>query len=204
MQPVNKARAKGIKMVLIIGITGATGAIYGIRLLEVLSKIEAVETHVIISKSGEEIIKHETDYEPNEVKALANFAYDIDDIGASLASGSFHRDGMIIAPCTIKTMSALANSYAENLITRAGDVTLKERKPLVLVVRETPLHLGHLRSMVQLTEMGAIIFPPVPTFYNKPKVIDDIINTTIGRVLDLFNIQHNLSVRWSGFATTDE
>lgn len=191
-------------MVLIIGITGATGAIYGIRLLEVLSKIEAVETHVIISKSGEEIIKHETDYEPNEVKALANFAYDIDDIGASLASGSFHRDGMIIAPCTIKTMSALANSYAENLITRAGDVTLKERKPLVLVVRETPLHLGHLRSMVQLTEMGAIIFPPVPTFYNKPKVIDDIINTTIGRVLDLFNIQHNLSVRWSGFATTDE
>ena len=190
-------------MVLIIGITGATGAIYGIRLLEVLSKIKAVETHVIISKSGEETIKYETDYEPNDVRALANFAYEIDDIGASLSSGSFKRDGMIIAPCTIKTMSALANSYAENLIIRAGDVTLKERKPLVLVVRETPLHLGHLRSMVQLTEMGAIIFPPVPSFYNKPKAIDDIINSTIGRVLDLFNIEHNLSYRWSGLATTE-
>lgn len=190
-------------MVLIIGITGATGAIYGIRLLEVLSKIEAVETHVIISKFGEETIKYETDYKLNDVRALANFAYDIDDIGASLSSGSFKRDGMIIAPCTIKTMSALANSYAENLIIRAGDVTLKERKPLVLVVRETPLHLGHLRSMVQLTEMGAIIFPPVPCFYNKPKAIDDIINGTIGRVLDLFNIEHNLSYRWSGLATTE-
>ena len=190
-------------MVLIIGITGATGAIYGIRLLEVLSKIEAVETHVIISKSGEEIIKYETGYKLNDVRALANFAYEIDDIGASLSSGSFRRDGMIIAPCTIKTMSALANSYAENLITRAGDVTLKERKPLVLVVREAPLHLGHLRSMVQLTEMGATIFPPVPSFYNKPKAIDDIINSTIGRVLDLFNIEHNLSNRWSGLTTTD-
>ena len=190
-------------MVLIIGITGATGAIYGIRLLEVLSKKEAIKTHLIISKSGEETIKYETGYEPNEVRALANFAYDIDDIGASLSSGSFQRDGMIIAPCTIKTMSALANSYAENLIIRAGDVTLKERKPLVLVVRETPLHLGHLRSMVQLTEMGATIFPPIPSFYNKPKTIDDIINSTIGRVLDLFNIEHNLSNRWSGLTTTD-
>lgn len=190
-------------MVLIIGITGATGAIYGIRLLEVLSKIEAVETHLIISKFGELTIKYETDYEPNDVRALANFAYEIDDIGASLASGSFKRDGMIIAPCTIKTMSALANSYAENLIIRAGDVTLKERKPLVLVVRETPLHLGHLRSMVQLTEMGAIISPPIPSFYNKPKAIDDIVNATVGRVLDLFNIEHDLSHRWSGLATTE-
>jgi 4-hydroxy-3-polyprenylbenzoate decarboxylase len=190
-------------MVLIIGITGATGAIYGIRLLEVLSKIAAIETHVIISKSGEAIIKHETDYKLNDIRALANFAYEIDDIGASLSSGSFKRDGMIIAPCTIKTMSALANSYAENLIIRAGDVTLKERKPLVLVVRETPLHLGHLRSMVQLTEMGATIFPPIPSFYNKPKAIDDIVNSTIGRVLDLFNIKHNLSHRWSGLAVTD-
>jgi len=188
-------------MVLIIGITGATGAIYGIRLLEVLSKIEAVETHVIISKHGEETIKHETNYGLNDVRALANFAYEIDDVGASLASGSFQRDGMIIAPCTIKTMSALANSYAENLIIRAGDVTLKERKPLVLVVRETPLHLGHLRSMVRLTEMGAIIFPPVPSFYHKPKTIEDIINSTIGRVLDLFNIEHSLSHRWSGLIT---
>jgi len=190
-------------MVLIIGITGASGAIYGIRLLEVLSKIETVETHVVISKSGEETIEYETDHKLNDVKALANFTYDIDDVGASLSSGSFRRDGMIIAPCTIKTMSALANSYAENLIIRAGDVTLKERKPLVLVVREAPLHLGHLRSMVQLTEMGATIFPPVPSFYNKPKTIDDIVNSTIGRVLDLFDIKHHLSHRWSGLATTD-
>lgn len=190
-------------MVLIVGITGATGAIYGIRLLEVLSKVEAVETHVIVSKSAEETIKFETDYTLSDVRALANFAYDIDDIGACLSSGSFRRDGMIIAPCTIKTMSALANSYAENLILRAGDVTLKERKPLVLVVREAPLHLGHLRSMVQLTEMGAIIFPPVPSFYNKPKAVDDIINSTVGRVLDLFNIEHNLSNRWSGLAATE-
>lgn len=191
-------------MVLIVGITGATGAIYGIRLLEVLSKMKAIETHVIVSKSGEETIKYETDYTLSDVRALANFAYDIDDIGACLSSGSFRRDGMIIAPCTVKTMSALANSYAENLILRAGDVTLKERKPLVLLVREAPLHLGHLKSMVQLTEMGAIIFPPVPSFYNKPKVIDDIINNTIGRVLDLFNIEHSLSNRWSGLAATDE
>jgi 4-hydroxy-3-polyprenylbenzoate decarboxylase len=190
-------------MVLIIGITGATGAIYGIRLLEVLSKIKTIETHLIISKYGEETIKHETDYELDDVRALANFAYEIDDIGASLSSGSFRRDGMIIAPCTIKTMSALAHSYAENLVIRAGDVTLKERKPVVLVVRETPLHLGHLRSMVQLAEMGAIIFPPVPSFYDEPKAIDDIINSTIGRVLDLFNIEHNLSCRWSGLATTE-
>jgi len=185
-------------MVLIIGITGASGAIYGIRLLEVLSKIEAVETHLIISKHGEETIGYETEYDVNDVRALANFAYDIDDIGASLSSGSFKRDGMIIAPCTIKTMSAVANSYLENLIIRAGDVTLKERKPLVLVVRETPLHLGHLRNMERLTEMGAIIFPPVPSFYHKPKTLDDIINNTIGRVLDLFNIEHSLSRRWSG------
>ena len=189
-------------MVLIIGISGASGAIYGIRLLEVLSKIEAVETHVIISEHGEETIRHETHYEVNDVRALANFAYEIDDVGACLASGSFKRDGMIIAPCTIKTMSALANSYLENLLIRAGDVTLKERERLVLVVRETPLHLGHLRSMVQLTEMGAIIFPPLPSFYGKPKTIDDIINNTVGRVLDLFNIEHNLLHRWPGLKTT--
>jgi len=189
-------------MVLIIGITGATGALYGIRLLEVLSKIGEVETHLIISKSGEETIRHETAYEPSEVKALANFVYDIDDIGASLASGSCRRDGMIIAPCTIKTMSALAHSYTENLLIRAGDVTLKERKPVVLLVRETPLHLGHLRNMVRLAEMGATIFPPIPSFYNQPKVIDDIINNTVGRILDLFNIEHNLSYRWSGLTST--
>ena len=191
-------------MVLIIGITGATGAIYGIRLLEVLSRIEAVETHVIISKSGEETIKYETDYEPDKVRSLANFAYDIDDIGASLSSGSFKRDGMIIAPCTVKTMSALANSYAENLIVRAGDVTLKERKPLVLVVRETPLHLGHIRNMEKLAEMGAVILPPVPAFYHKPQTIQDIIDHTIGKVLDVLGIEHTLFHRWSGIHDVSE
>ena len=191
-------------MVLIIGISGATGAIYGIRLLEVLSKIEGVETHLIISEHGEETIRYETNYEVSDVRALANFSYELDDVGASLASGSFKRDGMIIAPCTIKTMSALANSYLENLLIRAGDVTLKERKRLVLMVRETPLHLGHLRNMVQLTEMGAIIFPPVASFYGKPETIDDIINNTIGRVLDLFNIEHDLSHRWSGLEMSQD
>ncbi len=188
-------------MVLIIGISGASGAIYGIRLLEVLSETPGIETHLVISKHGEETIKHETGYEVSDVRALASFAYEIDDVGACLASGSFKRDGMIIAPCTIKTMSALANSYLENLLIRAGDVTLKERKRLVLMVRETPLHLGHLRGMAQLTEMGAVIFPPVPSFYDKPKVIDDMVNNTVGRVLDLFNIEHSLSCRWSGLTS---
>ena len=185
-------------MVLVVGITGASGAIYGVRLLEVLSNMDGVETHVIISKLGEEIIKYETNYEITAVRELADFSYDIDYLGASIASGSFLRDGMVIAPCSIKTMSALANSYAENLLIRAGDVTLKERKPLVLVVRETPLHLGHLRSMLQLTEMGAIILPPVSGFYHMPQSIDDIVNHTVGRILDLFGIKHNLSRRWAG------
>jgi len=185
-------------MVLVVGITGASGAIYGVRLLEVLSNMDGVETHVIISKLGEEIIKYETNYEITAVRELADFSYDIDYLGASIASGSFLRDGMVIAPCSIKTMSALANSYTENLLIRAGDVTLKERKPLVLVVRETPLHLGHLRSMLQLTEMGAIILPPVSGFYHMPQSIDDIVNHTVGRILDLFGIKHNLSRRWAG------
>jgi len=189
-------------VVLIVGITGASGAICGIRLLEVLSEMEDIEIHLVISKHGEATIKHETDYSIDSVRALADTVYDVDDIGAALASGSFKRDGMIVAPCSIKTMSALANSYLDNLLIRAGDVTLKERKRLVLMVRETPLHLGHLRNMVQLTEMGAIIFPPIPSFYGRPQVIDDIINSTTGRVLDMFDIEHSLSRRWAGLAST--
>jgi len=185
-------------MTLIIGITGASGVIYGIRLLEVLSEMKEVKTHLIISEAGEINIKKETNWEIESVKALANFSYDINDIGARLASGSFKRDGMIVIPCTVKTMSALANSYAENLLTRAGDVTLKERSKLVLVVREAPLHLGHIRDMERLTEMGAIIFPPLPAFYLNPKTIQDIIDHTVGRVLDIFGIEHNLFRRWSG------
>ena len=185
-------------MTLVIGITGASGVIYGIRLLEVLSDMKEVKTHLVISKAGEINIKQETNWKIEQVKALADFSYDINDIGARLASGSFKRDGMIVIPCTVKTMSALANSYAENLLTRAGDVTLKERSKLVLVVRETPLHLGHIRDMERLTEMGAIISPPLPAFYHKPKTIQDIIDHTVGKVLDIFGIEHNLFQRWSG------
>ena len=185
-------------MLLIVGITGASGAIYGIRLLEVLSTIKKVETHLIISQTGEENIRYETGWEPEQVRALADECYDIDDIGARLSSGSFRREGMVIAPCSMKTLSALANSYADNLITRSADITLKERKRVVLLARETPLHLGHLRNMVKLTEMGAIIFPPVPAFYHKPQTIQDIIDHTIGKVLDISNIEHNLFPRWPG------
>ena len=191
-------------MVLIIGITGASGAIYGIRLLEVLSEIDKVETHLVISESGGKTIEHETGYTVEDVRGLADFCYHIDDVGAAIASGSFKRDGMIVAPCTVKTMAALANSYNENLLIRAGDVTLKERKRLVLMVRETPLHLGHLRNMERLTEMGAIIMPPVPAFYHKPKTIQDIIDHTVGKILDIFDIEHNLFQRWSGLPGEEE
>ena len=186
-------------MVLIIGITGATGVIYGVRLLEVLSSMGDIETHLIISEAGEMNIRHEIDQKLENIKKLASFSYDIKDIGAPPASGSFQRDGMVIAPCTIKTMSALANSYTDNLLLRTGDVTLKEQKKLVLLVRETPLHLGHLRNMERLCEMGAIIMPPVPAFYHKPKTIQDIVDQTIGKTLDLLGIKHDLFQRWSGF-----
>jgi 4-hydroxy-3-polyprenylbenzoate decarboxylase len=185
-------------MVLIIGITGASGVIYGIRLLEVLSTRKDIETHLLISKAGEINITYETSWQIEDIKALADFSYDINDMGARLASGSFKSDGMIVIPCTIKTMSALANSYSDNLLTRAGDVALKERRKLILVVRETPLHLGHIRNMERLSEMGAIILPPVPSFYHRPKTIQDIINHTLGKILDILGIEHNLFPRWPG------
>ncbi len=191
-------------MVLVIGITGATGVIYGIRLLEVLSKINNIQTHLIISEAGEITIKYETDYSLADVRKLANFNYDIKDVAARISSGSFRKDGMIIAPCTIKTMSALANSYNDNLIVRAGDVTLKERQKLLLLLRETPLHTGHLRSLERLSEIGAIIMPPVPAFYHKPQTIHDIVDHTVGKVLDMFGIDHNLFQRWSGCSTDGE
>lgn len=185
-------------MRLIVGITGASGAIYGIRLLQVLSSSKKVETHLIISEASEKIIKYETGWKVEQVKILADFCYDIQDIGAKLASGSFKIDGMIIAPCSMKTLSALANSYADNLLTRSADVTLKERKRLVLLARETPLNLGHLRNMEKLTEMGAVVFPPVPAFYHKPQTIQELIDHTIGKVLDIFDIEHDLFPRWAG------
>jgi 4-hydroxy-3-polyprenylbenzoate decarboxylase len=183
---------------ILIGINGATGVIYGIRLLEVLSGLAGMETHLIVSAAGEKTIEIETAFKAEQVKALANFSYGIEDIGARLASGSFQHDGMIIAPCSMKTLSALATSYADNLLTRAADVALKERRRLVLLVRETPLHLGHLRNMVAVTEMGAIVMPPVPAFYHGPQTIQDLIDHTVGKALDLFQIEHNLYRRWPG------
>ena len=185
-------------MDLIVGVTGASGAIYGIRLLEVLSENHDIETHLIISEAAEITIQHETDRSPEDIRQLADYTYDIRDISASISSGSFKTDGMIIAPCSVKTMSAISNSYNENLMVRVGDVTLKERRKLVLAVRESPLHLGHLRIMEQLTEMGAIILPPVPAFYTQPRTIEDIIDYTVGKMLDVFDIEHDLFQRWSG------
>jgi flavin prenyltransferase len=183
---------------IIIGINGATGVAYGIRLLQILSGVKGVETHLIISHAGEKTIALESEYKMDEIRALANHCYPIDDISAPIASGSFRHDGMIIAPCSMKTLSALAHSYADNLLIRAADVTLKERRRLLLLVRETPLHLGHLRNMVCVTEMGGIIMPPVPAFYHMPQTIQDIIDHTVGRALDLFNIEHHLFRRWPG------
>jgi 4-hydroxy-3-polyprenylbenzoate decarboxylase len=190
--------------VLVVGITGASGAIYGIRLLEVLSAIKNIETHLIVSEPAEAIIKYETGRSVEDVKELASFSYDISDLGARISSGSFRTDGMIVAPCTVKTMSAIANSYSENLLVRAGDVTLKERRRLLLLVRETPLHLGHLRNMERLCEMGAIIMPPAPAFYHRPQTIQDIVDLTVGRMLDLFGIEHTLFQRWPGMAKQDQ
>jgi 4-hydroxy-3-polyprenylbenzoate decarboxylase len=190
--------------VLVVGITGASGAIYGIRLLEVLSSIKNVETHLIVSEAAEAIIKYETGRSIENVKESASFSYDVRDIGAQISSGSFKTDGMIVAPCTVKTMSAIANSYSENLLIRVGDVTLKERRQLLLLVRETPLHLGHLRNMERLCEMGAIIMPPAPAFYHKPQTIQDIVDHTVGRMLDIFGIEHTLFQRWPGMAKQDE
>jgi flavin prenyltransferase len=183
---------------IVVGISGATGVVYGIRLLQVLSEIKDVETHLIISAAGEQTIGIETEFTVHEVKALADYSYPIEDIGARLCSGSFQHQGMIVAPCSMKTLSALAQSYADNLLTRAADVTLKERRRLLLLVRETPLHLGHLKNMVSVTEMGAVVMPPIPTFYDKPQTIQDIVDHTVGRALDFFGIEHNLLRRWGG------
>ncbi len=185
-------------MKLIIAITGASGAIYGIRLLEILKEFSNVETHLIISKSANLTIASETKYKISDIKKLASFSYNVEDISACLASGSFKMDGMIIAPCSIKTMSAIAHSYCDNLITRSADVILKEKKRLILLLRETPLHLTHLKNMVAIAENGGIIYPPVPAFYCNPENIDDIINHTICRVLDLFDLDSKLLKRWEG------
>jgi 4-hydroxy-3-polyprenylbenzoate decarboxylase len=188
---------------LVVGISGASGSIYGIRLLEVLRDVAGLETHLVVSRAAKRTLVDETDYAVRDVEALATRVYDDRDIGAALASGSFRTAGMVVAPCSIKTLSALANSHADTLITRAGDVTLKEGRPLVVVVRETPLHVGHLRQMLALAEMGAVVLPPVPAFYHRPKTIRDVVDHTVGRVLDQFGIAHGLVSEWTGTGSPD-
>ena len=179
-------------MRLVVGITGATGAIYGIRLLEVLRGHADVQTHLVVSVPGKRTIVEETAYAAKDVEALAAHHYDNKDIGASIASGSFRTAGMVIAPCSIKTAGAIASCHSDSLIARAADVTLKEGRPLILLVRETPLHLGHLKCMVALAEMGAVILPPMPAFYTHPKDLDDIVNHTVARVLDRLALPQTL------------
>ena len=185
-------------MRLVVGITGATGAVYGIRLLEVLRGHADVQTHLVVSAPGKRTIVEETAYALKDVEALATHHYDNKDIGASIASGSFRTAGMVIAPCSIKTAGAIASCHTDSLIARAADVTLKEGRPLILLVRETPLHLGHLRCMAALAEMGAVILPPMPAFYTHPKDIDDIVNHTVARVLDRLNLPQALVAEWLG------
>ncbi|MAD51131.1 MAG: UbiX family flavin prenyltransferase [Candidatus Marinimicrobia bacterium] len=180
---------------IVVGISGASGVVYGVRLLSALQE-NKVETHLVISNSGEKNIQIETDYNIDEVKQMASFVYDNKNMAAKVSSGSFLVDGMVVVPCTIKTLSGIANSYSENLIVRAADVTLKEKRKLVLVVRETPLHKGHLKLMMKAADNGAHILPPVPSFYHYPKTIDDIINQTVGKILDYFDIKHDLFRRW--------
>ena len=180
---------------IVIGISGASGVIYGVRMLEMLKETD-FETHLIISSSGRLNIEIETRYKLADVEDMADFVYDHKDMAASLSSGSFLTEGMVVIPCTIRSLSGIANSYNENLLVRAADVTLKEKRKLVLVVRETPLHIGHLRLMSLAAEMGAHLLPPVPSFYHRPKTIEDIIDQTIGKVFDYFGIEHDLFKRW--------
>lgn len=184
-------------MRIVVGISGASGAIYGVRTLQALKQL-GVETHLVLSETAGETIAYETEHTVDDVLALADKVYPVNDVAAAISSGSFRTDGMVVAPCSMKTLSGVANSYNDNLLTRAADVTLKERRKLVLVVRETPLHLGHLRLMTSATEMGAVLLPPVPAFYHKPKSIDEIINQTVGKVLDQFNLDASLFKRWTG------
>jgi 4-hydroxy-3-polyprenylbenzoate decarboxylase len=183
---------------VVVGISGSTGSIYGIRLLERLREMADVETHLVISGPGKRTLVEETDYTVRQVEALAHAVHDDRDVGASIASGSFRTAGMVIAPCSIKTVAALANSFADTLIARAGDVTLKEGRPLVAVVRETPLHVGHLRQMLALAEIGGILLPPMPAFYFRPKSIDDLVDHTVGRILDRMGLAHGLVPEWPG------
>lgn len=188
----------GLRRRLIVAISGSTGPHYGVRLLEVLRSSAEVETHLILSSAARKTIEYEMGRDAESVVALADQLHDERNIGSSIASGTFVTDGMVVAPCSIKTLSAIANSYNDNLIARAADVCLKERRKLVLVVRETPLHAGHLRLMLQATEAGAVILPPAPAFYHLPQTVEDLIDHTVVKVLDQFAIHVDLVRRWSG------
>jgi 4-hydroxy-3-polyprenylbenzoate decarboxylase len=182
---------------LIVGISGASGVVYGVRMLEVLREV-GVETHLVMSKAAELTLVYEMDIKPKDVRALASHVHAQVDVGASISSGSFPTMGMVIVPCSVRSMSEIATGTTGTLLSRAADVVLKERRRLVLAFRETPIHAGHLRTMSQLTEMGAIIAPIVPAFYNRPKTLDDVINHTVGRLLDLFGVETKLVKRWKG------
>jgi len=181
---------------LIVGISGASGAVYGIRTLQALRDIPNIETHLILSPAAKRTILEETSWGVAAVESLADVVHSHRDIGASIASGSFQTIGMLIVPCSIKSLSSIVNCYADNLLTRAADVCLKERRRLVLLVRETPLHLGHIELLEKACRFGAVLLPPVPAFYNRPKTIEDIIDHTIGKVLDQFNLPNQLLKRW--------
>ena len=185
-------------MRLIIGISGSSGVIYGIRLLEVLREQNDIETHLIMSPTAKMNIPIETDMTHKDVEKLADVVHNFNDVAASISSGSFRTHGMIVAPCSIKTLSAIVNSFAENLLSRAADVVLKEGRKLVLMPRETPLHTGHCRLLYEATQMGVQIAPPMPAFYNRPETIDDIVNHSVGRVLDLFDLEPGMVKRWEG------
>ena len=185
---------------IIVGISGASGAIYGVRLLQVLRECPGTESHLVVSDAGWRTLRHELGLERPAIEALAHQAHDARNVGASIASGSFQCAGMVVAPCSMRTLASVAHSLSDNLLTRAADVVLKERRRLVLLTRETPLHLGHLRNMVAATEMGAICCPPVPAFYLHPQSVDDIVDHSVARALDLLGLAHPLAARWAGLA----
>jgi 4-hydroxy-3-polyprenylbenzoate decarboxylase len=191
-----------MKRRLIVAISGASGAIYGIRALQLLRAVADVETHLVMSPSALRTIADETDFDAQQIRDLADVGYNFKDIGAAISSGSYPTLGMLVAPCSVKTLSGIANSYDDGLIVRAADVCLKERRRLVLLFRETPLHAGHLALMEQATRAGAIIAPPVPAFYNRPQTIDDIVNQSVGRALDLFDIHLPVVRRWKDESVT--
>ncbi|MDB5866940.1 MAG: UbiX family flavin prenyltransferase [Betaproteobacteria bacterium] len=197
----SQASGSAPKRRLIVGITGATGSIYGLRILEALRASGGWETHLVVSEAGMLNAWQEYKLARKDIQTLADVVHNVRDIGASVASGSFITEGMVIAPCSMKSLSGVAHAYSDNLITRAADVVLKERRRLVLLTREAPLNLAHLRNMVAVTEMGGIVFPPVPAFYSGAKTIDDLINHSVGRVLDLFGVEHDSIQRWKGITS---